>query len=386
VNLATTVRLAVAVPVPLAVVALGLVVWLDVRSNLLQELDHTLAARAAGVADRFEFDQAWERDFEEELPAVVVEGLVGWRVTGDDGQALSEQPIPGDARVWQGRFGVDTEGRDAPAQVVVEVGADVAPIRSTLRRLFLVILATGAALSLGAIGVGELVAGRIVDRADHDALAASLARQVRFSADAAHELRTPLAVIRTEVEVTLRAPREGAAYRDALGVVLAAVTRLQGVVDALMVLARADAGQPPHRERCDLVALTHQALHDEGDDPRVQVVGPEQAPIDGDPRQLRLLLRNLLSNARRHTPADGQIRVELGPRRIVVVDTGEGIAPELLPRVFERFTRAEYDRGRARGGAGLGLSLVRAIAASHGGTVSLTSTLGQGTRVLVDLG
>ncbi len=217
----------------------------------------------------------------------------------------------------------------------------------------------------------------------------------RFTADAAHELRAPLALMRTEVEVALRAGVESDDARRVLETVGAEVRRLSRTADQLLLLARADAGvlEPLHEEVDVTDLLEETAARWQ---PTLGVRGIElrtSIPHSGgtvvaDGGMLRRLLDNLLDNAARYTPAGGLIRLSGEPVAggwvISVADSGPGIDPALRPRVFERFTRADSARGRDTGGAGLGLSLCAAIAELHGGTLELDDSH-RGARWLLRL-
>jgi signal transduction histidine kinase len=214
----------------------------------------------------------------------------------------------------------------------------------------------------------------------------------RFMADAAHELRTPITVLRTHAEVALQQPRDAANYVSSLRGIEAEARRLGGIVDSLLVLARADSGERQiEHERffLDDVAIDAAAA--------AQLVGRqkgvvvtveefEEAPIVGDPALVRQLLMILLDNAMKFTDAGGEVRVRVsmpqGVPTFVVQDTGIGIKPEDLPRVFQRFFRGDTARGRTEG-AGLGLSIASWIAREHGAEISMTSEPGTGTRVAI---
>jgi heavy metal sensor kinase len=216
-------------------------------------------------------------------------------------------------------------------------------------------------------------------------LEAAFASLQRFTADAAHELRAPLALMRTEVEVALRAGVESNDARRVLETVDAEVHRLSRTADQLLLLARADAGVlEPLREEVDVTDLIEETaarwqptLGERGIELRTSIPG-EGGTVLADGGMVRRLLDNLLDNAARYTPAGGLIRLggEAAPGGWVlsVADSGPGIEPALRPRVFERFTRADSARGRDTGGAGLGLSLCAAIAELHGGTLELDET------------
>jgi signal transduction histidine kinase len=214
----------------------------------------------------------------------------------------------------------------------------------------------------------------------------------RFMADAAHELRTPITILRTRAEVALQQPREAANYVSALRSVEAEARRLGSIVDSLLVLARADAGERQiEKER---IFLDDIALDAAG---AAQVVARqknvmvmvdefEEAPVDGDPSLLRQLIMIVLDNAVKFTDAGGQVHVRVsmheGAPTFAVEDTGIGIKQEELSRVFQRFFRGETARSRTDG-AGLGLSIASWIAREHGAEISLSSEPGKGTKVIV---
>jgi len=214
----------------------------------------------------------------------------------------------------------------------------------------------------------------------------------RFMADAAHELRTPITVLRARAEVALQQPRESANYVSALLGIEAEAGRLGGIVDSLLVLARADAGERPlERERLfldDIAIDAAGAAQIVGKQKGVAVVVDEfeEAPVVGDAALIRQLIMILLDNAIKFTDSGGTVRVGVamhdGAPTFIVEDTGIGINPEDLSRVFQRFFRGETARSRTEG-AGLGLSIASWIAREHGADVSLSSDAGTGTRVVV---
>ena len=214
----------------------------------------------------------------------------------------------------------------------------------------------------------------------------------RFMADAAHELRTPLTVLRTRAEVALQRQREPAEYQTALQAMEREAQRLGGIVEDLLLLARADAGERPvARERLYL----DDVLLDVAGGTRIMAerrgVSLEVDPVDetvivGDPALIRQLLMIVLDNAVKFTPSGGRIHVGVsattGEALVVIEDTGPGIAPDQLPHIFERFYRGDPARGRADG-AGLGLAIARWIADAHGASIEVSSEAGHGTRVAV---
>lgn len=210
--------------------------------------------------------------------------------------------------------------------------------------------------------------------------------------DIAHELRTPLTNIRSWLE----AAEDGLAPDpDLVSSVLEEALLLQHIIDDLRDLAAADAGnlrlslRPVRvREVLEQVAAAHRARADR-DGIRLTADTGDGLVLTADPVRLRQAVGNLVSNALRHTPPGGRVGLrawrEDGDIVIVVTDTGSGIGPEDLPRVFERFWRAERSRNRHTGGSGLGLPLVRHLVQAHGGTVSAESTLGEGSAFTLRL-
>lgn len=215
-------------------------------------------------------------------------------------------------------------------------------------------------------------------------------RQRRFTADAAHEFRTPLAMMRSEVDLALHRPRTVEEYRHALQSLDEDLERLTLLVTRLLTLARADAGHVVvQRSLVDLAETIRVALdHYRRPAERASIgLVDESAPVVAmfDEDLVIQALVNLIDNALAHTPAGGRIAVgcERDPERVRlwVQDTGSGIPPEQQPHVFNRFHRVDTGRARQHGGVGLGLAIVRGIAEAHGGTVELSSEFGHGTRI-----
>lgn len=229
-------------------------------------------------------------------------------------------------------------------------------------------------------------------------------QQRQFVADASHELRTPIAIVRGEADVTLqRSTRDEREYREALGIISEESVRLTRIVDDLFLLARTDAGAPVAQfGSLDLRELTLGALRsvrtiaDNHDIVLVQDMPELAVNIVGDAPLLRRLLLNLLDNALKYTPRGGTVGVTLRQLsesvNIVVHDTGPGIPVSLRARVFDRFVRAgpndrppaHHDSPRASSGAGLGLAIAAAIAVAHHGTLTLDDESG-GARFRVAL-
>jgi signal transduction histidine kinase len=216
-----------------------------------------------------------------------------------------------------------------------------------------------------------------------DRLAAARARQRAFVADAAHELRSPLTNMRTELEVAHRLGDQPDARN-----LLADVERLSRLVDDLLLLARADDAPGLARtEPVDVGSLVR-SVAERYDAARVPVVvaGGPDGWTEGDPQALGHVVANLVDNAVRHAATRVTVSVSRSPGRvrIAVSDDGPGIEPAERERVFERFTRLDDARDRDAGGAGLGLAIVRELVRRHGGTVAL-SDAAPGLRVEVIL-
>ncbi len=314
---------------------------------------------------------------------------------------------------------------------VLQIGSTRGDTEEVLRIILLGFLIAGSIMLLLAAAGGYLMAGRAlapvrqitelaatIDPTDLDArlaldlpddelgqlvqtFDAMLARiergfdqQRQFTADAAHELRTPLGFMRSQVDVALRRPRSAQEYQLALEALDGDIDRMTRLVTALLTVSRSESGQLAlHRIALDLQALIHATLasYEPLASERGLVLVDESSvvtmPADAD--LLGQLLTNLIDNAVTHTPAGGSIAVgcasENGQARIWVADTGTGIPSEHQERVFDRFYRVDAGRSRGSGGAGLGLTIARAIVEAHGGTISLQSTVGSGTRIDVTL-
>jgi two-component system, OmpR family, heavy metal sensor histidine kinase CusS len=223
----------------------------------------------------------------------------------------------------------------------------------------------------------------------------SFERLSRFSADIAHELRTPVNNLRGETEVALGRARTSDEYREILTSSLEEFERLSRLIDSLLFLARAEHPETRiAREHLDLrreletVANFYEgSASEKGVGLAVDV--PATLVIDADRTLFQRAIGNLIANALAHTPSGGTITVRAvadGPHcEIHVVDTGRGVAAEDLPHVFDRFYRADKSRTSASGNLGLGLAIVRSIAQLHGGRVELESQFGHGTRATLIL-
>ncbi|MFF2327686.1 MULTISPECIES: ATP-binding protein [unclassified Streptomyces] len=223
------------------------------------------------------------------------------------------------------------------------------------------------------------------------ALAARQESEMRvrqFVADASHELRTPLASIRGYAELTRRGREEtGPDTRHALGRIESEAERMTGMVEDLLLLARLDAGRPLSQESTDLSPVVVDAVSDaraagHGDHHWRLELPDEPAMVYGDSTRLHQVLVNLLANARTHTPPGTTVTVRVRAVAghpwvtLEVQDNGQGIPPQLLPHVFERFARGDASRSRHAGSTGLGLAIVQAVVAAHGGRVEVSSVPG----------
>ena len=213
----------------------------------------------------------------------------------------------------------------------------------------------------------------------------------QFVADASHELRTPIAAVSAYAELF---ERGGAEHIDDLPRIVSGIrtetARMDRLVNDLLTLARLDEGVPMEMAQVELVALTSEAVH------TATAVGPEwpvrfwaarPVEVTGDKDRLRQVVDNLLANVRAHTPEGTTTTVpvdQIGDQaEIEVRDSGPGMPQEEARHIFERFYRADPARSRTSGGSGLGLSIVWAIVAAHGGTVTATSAPGEGMAVSV---
>lgn len=209
-------------------------------------------------------------------------------------------------------------------------------------------------------------------------LRASEARMRRFVSDASHELRTPLAAVSAYAELFERgADQHPGDLERVMSGIRSETGRMGHLVDDLLLLARMDEGRPLEKVPVELVGLAAEAVDAAtavGADWPIRLDASEPIEVTGDPARLRQVIDNLLSNTRAHTPRGTHVTVtvrrEGGDAVLEVADDGPGIDPTTADRLFERFYRADLSRSRARGGSGLGLSIVDAIVASHRGSVS----------------
>jgi two-component system heavy metal sensor histidine kinase CusS len=234
-----------------------------------------------------------------------------------------------------------------------------------------------------------------------DRLEDSFERISRFSADIAHDLRTPVNNIRGEAEVALARARSAEEYRDVIESCLEEAVRLSDLIGDLLFLARAESPLTDlRRERVDVGELLggvreyYEASAADSGVSLTTTSAAEPVIAELDRTLLQRAVGNLVSNALAHTPAGGTVELKTSSDaaqgahsavRIEVSDSGVGIPAEALPRVFDRFFRVDSSRSQASGGTGLGLAIVQSIAVLHGGKVEIASQPGQGTRVTLHL-
>jgi two-component system, OmpR family, heavy metal sensor histidine kinase CusS len=322
--------------------------------------------------------------------------------------------------------------RGPEGPLLVQVAASLAPSDRALRQLVIVFLTIGPMALAGTLGGGYWLARQALRPIDRMAATAAeitsnrldcrleeagaqdelggLARTFnamierlqrsfeevrRFTADAAHELRTPLAAMRTEAEVALRSPRSPERDGQVLENLLEEMERLTRLVSQLLFLCREDAGLGAGEVRP--VRLDHLvgevgehmqvAAQEKGVDLHLEL--PADCPVRGDADRLRQLFFNLLDNAIKYTTTGGTVTVRgessNGQVRVTIADTGIGIPADHLPHVFDRFYRVDPSRSPETEGSGLGLAICRSIAEAHGGRLSIESDFGSGTRVTLVL-
>ena len=241
------------------------------------------------------------------------------------------------------------------------------------------------------IGIGGLLYARSTLRPIRESVAA----QKRFVADASHDLRTPLAIMKAEFEVALRQPDLDEDARPVLLSGLEEVDRMSAMVEDLLTLSRIDARQERlAREPLDLVVLARQTVDELGNlaatgGVLLRTDANGEAPAAGDEGHVRRALRNVVRNAVEHSPSGAtvEIAVRRTPRgaEVVVADHGEGMSPDVVAHVFDRFYRGDAARSQERGGSGLGLAIARWALRGMGGDLNVESRVGAGTRMTLTL-
>jgi heavy metal sensor kinase len=407
------------------------------RSATLEGVDAGLHDRAHAIAAALEYDDVdgWEVELSDDyLRGLAADGA--FRVWAPDGAVLREggegardgaAPALG---LWtrEDRRELVLAG---PEGTRILVGRSVAAEEDRLARLLALVVGAGlAVVALGLAGgawlarrslvpVGSMAAtAASIDERDLskrldegacprelrglarafnralDRLEAAFLRQAQFTADASHELRTPVAVLRTQAEQALRGERTAKEYRATLEACVRAAERMTGLVESLLSLARADeAGSRSSSGAFALDGLVRETAEQlrplaEAEGVEICCAG-EPVEVRGDARLLGEALSNLVGNGVRYNRRGGAVEVsvsrENGEAVIRVRDTGVGIPAGALPHIFERFYRVDPARSRGRGGSGLGLAIARRIVEAHEGSIEVESRPGEGSTFTVRL-
>ena len=360
-----------------------------------------------------------------------------WR---GDGSLLKSTPLPkgltprGDDDAFTSRLHIEERGEyrevwmRGPRNTSIVVGRSVAREWNDLQAFAWQIVGVGAAVLLVGLAGGFWLSARIfrpiaamsaaaeaisatnlsarIETADVDVELAGLAhvlnamfgrleaafqRQQQFTADASHELRTPLAILRANAELALTQVRSPDEYRRTIEACLRASQRMTALVQGLLTLARADAGQPGtlfKAVRLDEIITDSLTAFQPLASERKITLTADLAPttIHGDADSLAQLVDNLLSNAIQHNRLGGKVHLGLTSAGVLsVADTGPGIPEKDRPRIFERFFRVDKARTRSSGGTGLGLAICKAIVEAHGGSIAFDSSEDHGTTFHVRL-
>lgn len=410
------------------------------RASRFRGIDRELDAAALEVL-RFVRDRDPARGRPERViprPPRLGAGGIYYVVLGRDGAELDRSPEapdgvrpPGDAAEGRPRHVNRGSYREAlfrtpPGEVVI-VGRSIAADLEGFRRFVAGLIVAGVAVLVAALAIGAALAGRamrplqeigasarriaagahserietgelpeelaslaVLLNEGFDQIEETLARQRRFTADASHELRTPVSILLTQTQAILAHPRAEAEYRNTLEACHRAAERMRRLVESLLILARLESGEEPvRREPADLDALAREAteaIRPLARSNRLSIeFRPAPAPVEVtvDADQIGQVLLNLLGNAVAYNRPDGSITVSTGSSGaesfVRVADTGIGIAAEHLPHVFERFYRVDGSRSDPRGHVGIGLAISLQIVHQHGGRITVESELGKGS-------
>src|SRR5262245_3478084 len=416
--------------------AVGYQAWRSSLASLDQELAmhaRLVASAVASAADgRFDVDLPVEAieyfRQDEPQPYYVIWTLAGELVDRSDEAGSASGPPAQGARTVAGRREVAVPGS---AGTTVVVGRDLSAHRSAAWSLAASIMLAGLAALAVAAGGGWFLAGRAlapvrrisrvaeamvagdlgaripVERTESeleqvasalnqafDRLGDALERQRRFTADASHELRTPVSVMRAELDWALGRERGAEEFRRSLEVCRRAPARIEDTFESLLRTARAEAASPGEpREPILLQSLTADVADSLGPLAQARGVAIElkgsDVRIAADPTLLREALSNVVVNAIQYNKPGGTVVIHVQHEEsaglIEVSDTGIGIPEWAVPRVFDRFFRVDEARGRETGGVGLGLSVAHAIVVAHGGHLSCTSRIGVGSVFRISL-
>jgi len=400
-------------------IACGVVVYLTTRSVMYDRVDHDLEDRARSDLALFQGGPHGEPD--RGPPGSGSEfdpGGYFYAISDTDGQILKgsayldTQALASSTTLVKAMDNGDTfadtkSSKGEPQRIyafavtvngtpgVVQIGRSTEPEEAALSQLRIVLLAVLAVSIVPAVGGGYLLSGRALRP-----IKTAMDSQRTFIADASHELRTPVAVVRTNAELLKRhlGPDTGhtaASDQVALDDILSESDRLGRMVDQMLTLAEADAGQRTVlsseislNELIDEVARSMRSIA-ETRQMLLETRLIDDVSVNGDPGRLRELVSVLLDNAVKYADAGGRVEVALRREHrkaiIEVSDNGPGIPRDALPHVFDRFYRVDEARSRESGGTGLGLAIARHIVDAHGGTINIESSASGGTKVTVEL-
>jgi heavy metal sensor kinase len=434
----------------LTFVLIGIGVWIALEHSILQTADRELHARFAEVrsyVDSFSANDLLhlEEEFREET--LLSQSTDNIRISDKQGRwlfrtpgtehwpppALGASPLQAEGRLTTMRFRHELiRVLTAPVRVgTVEIGLPIDEFEEVKSGfLWLIALGSPLLLVLGWFG-GYWMSGRALQPVDAISRAAaqigahelsarlpasgvgdeldrlsgvlndmltrlegSFHRIAEFTADASHELRTPVAIIQTTAELMRTRPRNVEEHVRSWTTVTTETERMARLIADLLTLARFDAGKTGLEfYTLDLSEVVRSAVDEmrvmaDAKELRLSVDALKPCTVEGDADALRRAVCTLLDNAIKFTPAKGEIRIEVlgGVRACVIVsDTGVGIGPDDLPLIFERFYRVSKDRSRKTGGAGLGLSIARMIVDQHGGEIRVESSVDRGSSFTIFL-
>ena len=433
-----------------SVLALGLAlfasaIWIATEHSFLASVDESLTERARGVATviNTEFDPKAPQQLQEELNEYAVATPEGNLIVVRDDSGREVLSANGVALAWPAVFQNRTYGnlavrkrhyRTLAVREIVRgrrydilVAMPLEGVEDLLRRVRDLLLAMAPLVLFVASLGGYWLSRRALAPVDEITTAArsisiqnlsrrlktphtrdelqrlsetwndmlerlelAVKRLTQFTADASHELRTPIALIRTTAELTLRRERPAETYKEALRQIMADSERTTRLIEDLLTLARADAGLPSlTMDRLELAPLVQEVCRQGSllaEARRVDLIAdvPERPVfVHGNDPALRRLFLLLVDNAIKYTPAGGSVAVSVASDEngatVAVRDTGVGIAQSVLPHIFERFYRGDESRSRAEGGSGLGLSIAKWIAESHRAEIQAESVAGHGS-------
>jgi heavy metal sensor kinase len=395
----------------------GALIWISMRHRLLDETDQDLAGRASRFEKYFKDEAANPDELNEFCQALPPSSYID--VHGTKGFSFRFASASADLRMLHRRFDVEDQTFN------LEVGTSIAGVEHTLDLLRLLLLSLSPLVIAIACAGGWWLSGRALKPVKDITAAAlnisieNLSRRLpvpatgdeladltvvlnsmlarlesavktlsQFVADASHEFRTPLAVIRTTAELALRRARSPEAYRDSLQEIAVEAERMTVLVEDLLILARSDAGVADMPlSPLDLSEVLEDVLAEVrnlAEFRRIQVKPIlDKAMISGNRPALHRAFLVLLDNALKYSAEGGEVMVTLSDSSIEIKDFGIGISTEDLPHIFKRFYQA--DRARSQGGYGLGLSLAETIVKAHGGSIEVSSIPGEGSSFRVIL-